>query len=131
MKAVYMTIEIGPLKGKKPGMLRWRRLSAVAGVAILACAGTALAASPASADTICNTYHNWVECINFGGSNLTATAYNYYSTTQREWLWVNSTRGPLVSIPSGGAAVVSTYVGYGPVYACAGIEAVQIVCGAL
>lgn len=124
-----MTTEIEPLNAVQPGTSRWRRLSAAAGIAALTCAGTVLAASPASADTpVCGYYHSWTECINYSSGTLSVTAYNGYSVSEVETLWLNTHYWGPVDIPSGGAAGFGYATG-GPIHACAGIDSIQIVCG--
>ena len=127
-----MSIEIEPLKDeKKPGTHRWRRLSAAAGVAVLACGGTVLVASPASADSVCGSYHSWEECIDFSGGVLSATAHNGYSVSEVETIVLNGVDSPQVNIPSGKSVTFGYFVGDGPLHACAGIDSVTIVCGNL
>lgn len=126
-----MSIESETLNVAKPRTSRRRKLSAAAGVAALVCAGTVVAASPASADSACGTYHNWEECVSFSGGYISATAYNGYSTAEVETVWVNSYSVSGIDIPSGGSATVSYYFGYGPVHVCAGIDSVQIICANL
>ncbi len=125
-----MTTEIVLRNDEKPAASRWRRFSAVAGVAALACAGTVIAASPASASESCGSYHSWTECIQFTGSRLEVNAYNGYGVAETETLWLNSYTSPVLIIPSG---QWTGWWGYnvpgGPIHACAGIDSVQIVCG--
>ena len=125
-----MTTEIELHNDEKPAASRWRRFSAMAGVAVLACAGTVVAASPASASEQCGSYHNWTECINFTGTVLEVSAYNGYGVAETETLWLNNYSFSGITIPSGHW---SAWYGYtvpgGPIYACAGIGSVQIICG--
>jgi len=126
-----MSIESEIPTDGKPRNSRRRKLSAAAGIAALVCAGTVVAASPASADSACGTYHNWEECVSFSGGYISATAYNHYSTGETETVWVNDYAVSGIYIPSGGSATVSYYFGDGPVHVCAGIDSVQIICANL
>lgn len=113
---------------------RLRLLAAVGAAAVIG-AGTALAASPARADSTeqeCNSYHSWTECITFDYTNgyLTVSAYNGYSTTETEALWMqfgDYTNTQAFNIPSHHTAGFSWYAP-GANDVCAGIDNVQIVC---
>lgn len=125
-----MTAEIVLRNDEKPAASRWRRFSALAGVAALACASTVIAASPASASESCGSYHSWTECIQFTGGGLYVSAYNGYSSGYTENLWLNNYSFDGIYIPS---HQWSAWYGYtvpgGPIHACAGIDSVQIICG--
>lgn len=124
-----MTAEIEFRNDGKPAASRLRRFSAVAGVAALACAGTVVAASPASASEQCGSYHNWTECIQYSGGVLAVNAYNGYSVAETETLWLNNYSFGPITIPSGQWSGWYGYTTGGPIYACAGIDSIQIVCG--
>jgi hypothetical protein len=124
-----MTTEIALRNDEKPAASRWRRFSAVAGVAALACAGTVIAASPASASESCGSYHNWTECIRYSGGVLAVSAYNGYGSGYTENLWLNNYSFDGIYIPSGQWSAWYGYpVATGPVHACAGIDSVTIIC---
>lgn len=84
----------------KPGVSRWRRLSAAAGIAALIGVGSVLAAAPASAATavspnVCGSYHSWSMCVTYeGGGEYDLLVGNGYGVSELETLWiqVNSTR---------------------------------------
>ncbi len=109
-----MSIEIETLTDEKPKTSRRLRLSAAAGVAALICAGTVVAASPASADSVCGTYHSWTQCIYFTSGTLSTTAFNGYGVTEVETLVLNGNDSPQVAIPAGGSASFGYYFGDGP-----------------
>ena len=124
-----MTTDIENLDNEKSGTARWRRLSAVAGVAALTCAGVVLAASPASADSrVCGSYHSWTECIDYSSGILSVDAHNGYSVTEVETVWLNTHYDGPIAIPAGDDLIFGFSTG-GPIHACASIDSVQIVCG--
>ena len=96
----------------KPGVSRWRRLSAAAGVAALIGVGSVLAAAPASAASanVCGSYHSWSMCVTYeGGGEYYMSIGNGYGVSETEQLWVgvNGTRygtQPL-SVPPGQSSV--------------------------
>lgn len=111
------------------------RLSAAVGAVAVIGAGTMLAASPASADFTqqeCNTFHSWNECVSFDYTTgyLSVSAYNGYSTSQTEALWINvngNTDTQAFVIPSHHSAGFRwSFISANE--ACAGIDNVQIVC---